>query len=97
MSLAILDHHAAVWAAIDKIAAERCVAVSVLARQAGLDPTTFNRSKRATARGPRWPSTETVARVLRATGRDWIDWARLVEAALPQPSIDRPSSGQRAA
>ncbi|MCU0987333.1 MAG: helix-turn-helix transcriptional regulator, partial [Acetobacteraceae bacterium] len=40
-----------------------------LARKAGLDPTTFNRSKRVTGEGkPRWPSTESVSKVLDAVG-----------------------------
>lgn len=44
---------------------------SALARRAGLDPTTFNRSKRFAADGrPRWPSTESIAKVLKATGSD---------------------------
>jgi len=42
---------------------------SGLAKKAGLDPTTFNKSKRVTPEGrPRWPSTESVAKALAATG-----------------------------
>ena len=41
---------------------------SRLAREAGLDPTTFNRSKRHTNQDkPRWPSTESLAKILAAT------------------------------
>jgi phage repressor protein C with HTH and peptisase S24 domain len=41
---------------------------SGLAKKAGLDPTTFNKSKRITPEGrPRWPSTESVAKALAAT------------------------------
>jgi len=37
-------------------------------RLAGLDPTTFNKSKRGAANGKlRWPSTESLAKVLAAT------------------------------
>jgi phage repressor protein C with HTH and peptisase S24 domain len=40
---------------------------SGLARRAGLDPTTFNKSKRVTPDGrERWPSTESVAKALAA-------------------------------
>src|SRR5580698_11265128 len=50
--------HAQVWSAIDRLAA-----------RAGLDPTTFNKSKRITASGrARWPSTESISKALAATG-----------------------------
>jgi phage repressor protein C with HTH and peptisase S24 domain len=40
-----------------------------LAKKAGLDPTTFNKSKRITPEGRnRWPSTESIAKSLQATG-----------------------------
>jgi phage repressor protein C with HTH and peptisase S24 domain len=61
--------HAEIWGAIDRIAAANGITVSALARLSGLDPTSFNRSKRLTRDGkPRWPSTESVAKVLSATG-----------------------------
>ena len=59
--------HASVWAAIDAIAAKNELSPSGLARKAGLDPTTFNRSKRIASDGrKRWPSTESIAKVLTA-------------------------------
>ena len=61
--------HSEIWAAIDKLAERHGYSTSGLARRAGLDPTTFNRSKRITADGrPRWPSTESIAKILNATG-----------------------------
>lgn len=61
--------HADIWAAIDGVARDHGLTASALARKAGLDPTTFNKSKRITRDGkPRWPSTESVAKVLEATG-----------------------------
>lgn len=61
--------HADVWRAIDRLAREYGLSASGLARRAGLDPTTFNKSKRVTREGKnRWPSTESVAKVLIATG-----------------------------
>jgi phage repressor protein C with HTH and peptisase S24 domain len=61
--------HNRLWAAIDALAARHGLTASGLARAAGLDPTTFNKSKRVTAAGrPRWPNTESLARVLDATG-----------------------------
>jgi phage repressor protein C with HTH and peptisase S24 domain len=61
--------HADIWAAIDRLAQENGLTASGLARRAGLDPTTFNRSKRMTREGkPRWPSTESISKILDATG-----------------------------
>jgi phage repressor protein C with HTH and peptisase S24 domain len=61
--------HTRIWAAIDAFAAREGISLSALARRAGLDPTTFNRSKRVGADGrPRWPSTESIAKVLHTSG-----------------------------
>ena len=61
--------HSDIWRAIDRLAAEYGLSASGLARRAGLDPTTFNKSKRITREGKlRWPSTESVSKVLSATG-----------------------------
>jgi phage repressor protein C with HTH and peptisase S24 domain len=61
--------HDQVWHGIDRLARERGLTASGLARRAGLDPTTFNPSKRVTKqRKPRWPSTESLAKILTATG-----------------------------
>jgi phage repressor protein C with HTH and peptisase S24 domain len=65
---AVLSHEQ-VWKAIDGLGARYGLTPSALARKAGLDPTTFNRSKRQTPGGrERWPSTESIAKVLQATG-----------------------------
>jgi phage repressor protein C with HTH and peptisase S24 domain len=61
--------HKGVWQAIDRLAEKYGFSASGLAKRAGLDPTTFNKSKRVSREGkPRWPSTESVAKVLEATG-----------------------------
>ena len=61
--------HSDVWRAIDALAVDHGFSPSGLARRAGLDPTTFNKSKRITAEGKkRWPSTESIAKILHATG-----------------------------
>ncbi|MBM3522801.1 MAG: helix-turn-helix transcriptional regulator [Alphaproteobacteria bacterium] len=61
--------HADIWQAIDRLAASHGFSASGLARRAGLDPTTFNKSKRVARDGrPRWPSTESIAKILEATG-----------------------------
>ena len=61
--------HSDIWHAIDMLAREHGFSASGLARAAGLDATTFNKSKRVTGQGKlRWPSTESIAKILRATG-----------------------------
>src|SRR3954451_2424294 len=60
--------HSDIWNAIDRLAEKSGLTASGLAKAAGLDPTTFNKSKRITPEGrPRWPSTESVAKALTAT------------------------------
>jgi len=60
--------HNQIWTALDRLAARAKLTPSGLAKKAGLDPTTFNKSKRITPEGrPRWPSTESVAKALAAT------------------------------
>jgi phage repressor protein C with HTH and peptisase S24 domain len=71
--------HSDVWRAIDRLAAKHGMSPSGLARRAGLDPTTFNKSKRITREGKkRWPSTESVAKVLAATGASLGDFVVLI-------------------
>jgi phage repressor protein C with HTH and peptisase S24 domain len=73
--------HAQIWAALDALGERYGLSASGLARKAGLDPTTFNRSKRQTASGHlRWPSTESIAKVLQATGASLDDFMALVSA-----------------
>jgi len=82
--------HADIWGAIDKLAVESGISVSALAKRSGLDPTTFNRSKRQTRDGkPRWPSTESVAKVLGATSRTVADFAALVGGGNGQGRLQR--------
>lgn len=72
--------HAEVWHAIDRLADKYGLSPSGLARKAGLDPTTFNKSKRITKEGKqRWPSTESLAKVLAATGASLTEFVELVE------------------
>lgn len=71
--------HGQIWRAIDAVAARRGLSPSGLARAAGLDPTTFNKSKRTTPDGkPRWPSTESVSRILVAAETGWDEFAALL-------------------
>jgi phage repressor protein C with HTH and peptisase S24 domain len=60
--------HSQVWTALDRLAERAGMSPSGLAKRSGLDPTTFNKSKRITADGrERWPSTESVSKALAAT------------------------------
>ena len=73
--------HEQIWAAIDRLAERYGYSASGLARRAGLDATSFNRSKRIGPDGrKRWPSTESVSKVLAATGASLDDFLRLIDA-----------------
>jgi phage repressor protein C with HTH and peptisase S24 domain len=72
--------HGRIWEAIDRLAADNNLSASGLARKAGLDPTTFNRSKRVAADGrERWPSTESLSKILSATGTDIGDFLGILD------------------
>jgi len=74
--------HAQIWLALDRLADRSGLSASGLAKKAGLDPTTFNKSKRITPQGrQRWPSTESVARSLEATGTPLDVFVQLIEDA----------------
>jgi phage repressor protein C with HTH and peptisase S24 domain len=71
--------HSHIWRAIDALATRHGMSPSGLAKLAGLDPTTFNKSKRGSANGKlRWPSTESLAKVLSATGAGLEEFVALV-------------------
>ncbi|MEM8749816.1 MAG: helix-turn-helix transcriptional regulator [Pseudomonadota bacterium] len=73
--------HNQVWSAIDGLAQDNDMSVSRLARNAGLDPTTFNKSKRVSADGRlRWPSTESLHKIMQATGTSLEDFMSLMQA-----------------
>jgi phage repressor protein C with HTH and peptisase S24 domain len=74
--------HEDIWRALDALAAEYGLSASGLAKKAGLDPTAFNPSKRVGVDGrARWPSTESIAKVLDALGARMDDFAALVTGA----------------
>jgi phage repressor protein C with HTH and peptisase S24 domain len=71
--------HAQVWTALDRLAERAGMSPSGLAKRSGLDPTTFNKSKRITADGrERWPSTESVAKALAATNSSIDTFVQLI-------------------
>ena len=74
--------HSDVWDAIDRLARKYNMSASGLARRAGLDPTTFNKSKRVMPNGrQRWPSTESVSKVLKATGATLEEFTAMLQGA----------------
>jgi phage repressor protein C with HTH and peptisase S24 domain len=76
--------HNQIWTALDRLAAHAGLSASGLAKRAGLDPTTFNKSKRITPDGrPRWPSTESVAKSLAATRTTVDDFVKLISGGKP--------------
>lgn len=69
--------HADVWFAIDSFAKDRNISCSGLAKRSGLDATTFNKSKRWSKYGqPRWPSTNSIAKILESTGASLYDFIK---------------------
>lgn len=76
--------HGDIWRALDLLAKRRGMSASGLARRAGLDPTTFNPSKRTTPQGKlRWPSTESISKVLDATGATMAEFVALLDESEP--------------
>ncbi|MCO5070937.1 MAG: helix-turn-helix transcriptional regulator [Rhizobiaceae bacterium] len=74
--------HERVWAAIDALAARYQLSASGLAKRAGLDSTAFNKSKRMSADGrPRWPSTESLSKIMEATSASLDEFVELVSGA----------------
>ncbi|WP_439478653.1 S24 family peptidase [Brevundimonas sp.] len=81
--------HARLWKAIDGLARHEGLSVSALAKRAGLDATSFNPSKRfgpGEPPRPRWPSTESLTRILTATGLSLGEFASLARDAAERPS-----------
>src|SRR5688572_24646281 len=71
--------HGQVWMALDRLAERAGMSPSGLAKCSGLDPTTFNKSKRITADGrERWPSTESVSKALAATNSSIDTFVQLI-------------------
>ena len=86
--------HGQVWGALDRLAERAGMSASGLARRAGLDPTTFNKSKRITADGrERWPSTESVAKALAAANASVDSFVQLLGDAAARPAQSVPLLG----
>ena len=80
--------HDTIWKAIDTLAERHRMTASGLARHAGLDPTSFNKSKRLRPDGRlRWPSTESIAKVLEATGASIDQFLSYLPAEMERGSL----------
>ena len=89
--------HEQIWSALDRLASRAGLSPSGLARNAGLDPTTFNKSKRITIDGrERWPSTESLAKALAATNASIETFVQLIGDGTP-PAASVPLLGWAAA
>ena len=89
--------HGDVWRALDEIATREGLTPSGLAKLAGLDATAFNKSKRISKGGrPRWPSTESIARALKAASVEYTEFARLVagHTSLTIPFLELPDTSR---
>jgi phage repressor protein C with HTH and peptisase S24 domain len=79
--------HQDIWRAIDLLAESHGMTPSGLAKLSGLDPTSFNPSKRSTADGRlRWPSTETLAKIFQATGEGVDRLGDFLKGTIPPES-----------
>src|ERR1041385_4978089 len=79
--------HAQIWGAIDALASLAGTSPSGLAQRAGLAPTPVNKAKRVTSdQRQRWPSTESVAKCLAATGVTLDQFVALV-GGLPRSAV----------
>jgi phage repressor protein C with HTH and peptisase S24 domain len=82
--------HSRIWRAVDRLAERQGLSASGLARRAGLDATAFNPSKRlgpGEAARPRWPSTESLTRILEVTGTSLAEFAALADDPGPRPAL----------
>lgn len=71
--------HSQIWLGVDKLAKRYGFSPSGLAKKAGLDPTSFNKSKRISSEGkPRWPSTESISKILIVCNSNLEEFSNLV-------------------
>ncbi|MEZ2131137.1 MULTISPECIES: S24 family peptidase [unclassified Sinorhizobium] len=88
--------HDQIWDALDRLAARHELTPSGLARRAGLDPTSFNKSKRLSPDGRlRWPSTESIAKVLDATGSSMEQFLSFMRPGDSVPGVPGRSPPQK--
>ena len=73
--------HYQIWHAIEEFAKAHGMSCSGLAKHSGLDPTTFNKSKRFSKyQQPRWPSTYSISKIIAGTGSKPEDFFKFIVA-----------------
>ena len=78
--------HEQIWRGVDRLALRNGLSASGLAKRAGLDPTTFNKSKRVTQDGKqRWPGTESLSKILEATQTSMAEFVTLIDDSASPP------------
>ena len=88
-----LSYHE-IWLGLEKLAEAKGLSLSALAQKAGLDPTSFNKSKRIGADGrKRWPSTESMNKVLKATNTTVFEFMELAGEHYKTPQNRLPLLG----
>ena len=81
--------HEQIWRGVDRLALRNGLSASGLAKRAGLDPTTFNKSKRVTQDGKhRWPGTESLSKILEATQTSMAEFVTLIDDTPGPPPRD---------
>src|ERR1700733_7469385 len=87
--------HADIWNAIDRLAELNGLSASGLALKAKLSSTVFNPSKREVGKRKRWPSTESIAAILQATGSSLDEFVALAAGdAAPRATLPLLALGQ---
>ncbi len=79
--------HSEVWRAIDLLVGQNGLSISELARQAGLDRTAFATSKRLRDVRSRWPSTESLSRILQMTDSNMLQFLALLHSHAGQGAV----------
>lgn len=83
-----------IWVGLENLAHAKGLSLSALAQKAGLDPTSFNKSKRIGADGrKRWPSTESMNKVLKATNTTVFEFMEFAGQSIPAPKYTIPLLG----
>jgi phage repressor protein C with HTH and peptisase S24 domain len=84
--------HERIWRAIDRLAEAHDLTPSGLAKRAGLDSTTFNKSKRFASDGrARWPSTESLSKIIEATGSSLREFTSMIDGAASGTNYTQPT------
>ena len=83
-----------IWRGLENLAAAKGLSLSGMATKAGLDPTSFNKSKRIGADGrKRWPSTESMNKVFHAMNVTVFEFMELAGIPCPQTKHTIPLLG----